>query len=84
MVESAIRAFLPETEGIMRKMMLLVMLAGCTPATTPEGCTIYMTEMMRAQTDACVQAYYEEKARQSGGQITRCFGSGSQTTCVTE
>ena len=68
----------------MRALLALMALAACTPATTPEGCTIYATEMMRAQTDACVQAYYEEKARQSGGQITRCFGSGSQTTCVTE
>lgn len=68
----------------MRALILTLALAGCVPTTTPEGCTIYATEMMRAQTDACVQAYYEQKARQSGGQITRCFPSGSGTTCITE
>ncbi|MBL9045963.1 MAG: hypothetical protein JNK34_01440 [Tabrizicola sp.] len=68
----------------MRAAIPLLALTGCVPATTPEGCTIYATPIMQAHTDGCVQAYYEEKARQSGGQITRCFPSGSGTTCITE
>jgi hypothetical protein len=59
-------------------------LAGCVSPTTPEGCPIYMTEALQAQTRACQQAYYEEKARATGGTVTRCFGEAGNMTCVSE
>lgn len=67
-----------------RATILMLMLAGCTPAVTEEGCPIYASEMMQAYTDACIRAYYEERARMNGGTVTRCFGGPNDMTCVTE
>lgn len=62
----------------------IVALAGCVEAKTPEGCQIYATQIMQAETQACQQAYYEERARKSGGTITKCFGGPAQMTCVSD
>jgi hypothetical protein len=63
-------------------LVALVALAGCQGATTPEGCPIYMSEFMRAHTQACVAAYRAEKARQSGQKVTTCETVGNTTTCI--
>lgn len=69
----------------MRYLPILLMLAACGPApTTPEGCPIFMTELMQAQTRACVAAYYAEKARAAGQPVTTCYPSGGTVTCVTQ
>lgn len=68
----------------MRALILILTLAGCVAPTTKEGCPIYTSEVMQPYTQACIQAFYEERAKQTGGQITRCFGAAGQTTCVTE
>lgn len=72
----------------MRKFFTLVflpMLAACGEApTTAEGCPIYATPIMQAQTAACQQAYYTEKARLNGGTVTRCFGASDTMTCVSD
>lgn len=60
----------------------LVTLAGCQGATTPEGCPIYMTEIMQAHTQACVAAYHAERARMEGRAVTTCHVAGNTTTCV--
>ena len=60
----------------------LVALAGCQGPTTPEGCPIYMTEIMQAQTQACVAAYRAEKARMTGQKVTTCQTVGNTTTCI--
>lgn len=66
----------------MKKFLLLLPLAACQ-ATTPEGCPVYMTEMMQAQTQACIAAYNEEKARQAGGTVTKCTPVGGSMSCAT-
>ncbi len=62
----------------------LVLLASCSEEgwETPEGCRIYASEIMQAQTEACVAAYHAEKARQEGRAVTTCRTVGSTTTCV--
>ena len=66
-------------------MLALLALSSCGEAlTTPEGCPIYMTEIMQAETRACQQAYYEERARMNGGTVTKCFGGPGQLTCVSQ
>lgn len=65
----------------MKKLVLIVALAGCQ-TTTPEGCPIYMTELMRPKTEACVAAYREEMAKASGGTVTRCSPVGDGLSCV--
>lgn len=67
----------------MRAVILLLALAGCVEP-NETGCPTMISEAGRRMQVACEQAYYEEKARQSGGEITRCFNSGSETTCITE
>lgn len=71
----------------MRMLFALgaLVLTGCveTPKTA-EGCPIYATPMMQAQTQTCQQAFYEAKARASGGTVTRCFGGATGMTCVSE
>ncbi len=69
--------------------LCFVLLAGCvsepgTAPTTPEGCPVsYGGEMMQAYTRACIAAYNEEKARLTGGTVTKCFPGGDGTvTCV--
>lgn len=66
----------------VRLLFGLAALAGCVDAKTPEGCPVYATPMMQAETQACQQAYYEEQARKSGGTVTKCFGGPGQMTCV--
>lgn len=61
----------------------LLLLCGCQSATTPEGCPIYATPIMQAQTQACVAAYHEEKARAAGAAVTRCTPVGNSVSCVT-
>ena len=69
----------------MWKLMIAALaLAGCQPATTPEGCKIYATEMMQANTRACVAAYHAEMAKASGRAVTKCFDNGAGVTCVQE
>lgn len=60
-----------------------LVLGGCQGATTPEGCPIYATPMMQAQTQACVAAYHEEKARAAGAVVTRCTPVGNSVSCIT-
>lgn len=59
-------------------------LSACVTETTPEGCPVMLSEIGRAQTEACQRAYYEERARLTGGSITRCFNTSSGMTCVQE
>lgn len=63
----------------MKALIAIIALAGCTgeAMTTKEGCPVYMTELMQAATQACVQAYYEEQARQRGGVVTNCTPTAS-------
>jgi len=70
----------------MRFLIAAVFLGACVsgePLKTKEGCPVYMTELMQAATQACVQAYYEEKARQQGQTVTKCYGGPGNMTCVT-
>lgn len=69
----------------MRKLAALMLLAGCgEPAVTAEGCPIYITEIMRARTEACVAAYHAEVAKRQGKPVTRCYRSGAEMVCVSE
>ena len=65
-------------------MIAVLMLAACQKTTTPEGCPIMLTEIGRAYTQGCIAAYYEERARQSGHGITKCYESAGGFTCITE
>lgn len=58
----------------MARVLVLIALSACTDAamTTPEGCPVMMSVSGQAYTQACQAAYYEERARQTGGQVTRC------------
>lgn len=75
--------------GKMRKcfgVFGLMVLSGCTgdQFKTAEGCQIYMTELMQAETAACQSAYYEALAKQNGGLVSKCFpGPGGSMTCST-
>ena len=60
----------------------LVTLAGCQGAATPEGCPIYITEIMQTYTQTCVAAYRAEKARMAGQKVTTCQTVGNTTTCI--
>jgi hypothetical protein len=63
----------------------MMLLGGCgEPSTTAEGCPIYYGEIMRAQTEACVAAYHEERARAAGGVVTQCRRVGNDLSCVTQ
>tara|TARA_R100000808_G_C2130967_1_gene140194 strand:- start:506 stop:715 length:210 start_codon:yes stop_codon:yes gene_type:complete len=65
-------------------MIPMLVLTACEAARTPEGCKIYATEMMQAETRACVAAYHAEMAKAAGKPVTRCFDNGAGVTCVQE
>lgn len=68
----------------MKRLLALFIVAGCEPAVTPEGCTIYVTDMMRPYTEACVAAHRSAKAKSQGKSVTRCYPAGSEIVCVSE
>ncbi|MGL6209131.1 MAG: hypothetical protein ACRC14_04795 [Paracoccaceae bacterium] len=69
---------------MQRVVLVFLGLAGCVSAETPEGCPVMMTDIGQAYTAACQAAYYEEKARQQGQPVTRCFNTSGTISCTTQ
>lgn len=64
-------------------VLLAILILSACQSETVDGCKVYVTEIMRSYTDACIAARNEERARQAGGVVTTCTRVGNGLSCVT-